>query len=67
MQVTATETNVSPTDSETRNYYADVINTTVRGNEAPEFMPDSYTFDVTENVINTQAIGTLTVSDSDGL
>jgi len=61
------ETNVLPADSETRTYLANVINTTVRGNEAPEFMPDSYTFNVSENVTNTQAIRTLTVSDSDGL
>ena len=67
MQVTATETNVSSGDSGQRSYIATVVDGEVRGNEAPVFTPDSYTFSVVENVIDTQVIGTLTVSDDDGM
>ena len=48
------------------NYVATVVDTEVGGNEAPEFSPDSYTFSVRENVIDTQVIGMLSVTDEDG-
>ena len=67
MQVTATETNVSSGDSRQLGYIATVVNTPVEGNEAPVFTPDSYTFNVVENVMDAQEIGTLTVSDDDGM
>ena len=49
-----------------RTYLATVVDTAVGGNEAPEFTPDSYTFTFSENVIDAQEIGMLTVTDDDG-
>ena len=47
-------------------YVATVVNGPVGGNEAPEFASDTYSFTISENVINTEEIGILTVSDDDG-
>ena len=49
-----------------RTYLATVVDTTVEGNEAPVFSPDSYTFTIFENVTDAQEIGMLTVTDDDG-
>ena len=43
-----------------------MVNTTVGGNEAPVFSPHSYIFTFSENAINAQVIGILSVSDDDG-
>ena len=56
-----------PSGATTMNIYlATVVDTAVEGNEAPEFSPDSYTFTFSENVIDAQEIGMLTVTDDDG-
>ena len=65
-QVTATETMVPSATSEALTYTIEVLQTTVGGNAAPTFGMDSYTFTSTENVMNEDLIGTLSVQDSDG-
>ena len=49
-----------------RTYLATVVDTAVEGNEAPVFNPDNYTFTISENVMEAQEIGMLTVTDDDG-
>ena len=44
-------------------YLATVVDTAVGGNEAPEFIPDTYTFTISENVMDAHVIGMLTVTD----
>ena len=52
--------------SATNMYLATVVDTAVEGNEAPEFIPDTYTFTISENVMDAHIIGMLTVTDVDG-
>jgi len=61
-----TETMVSPADSASLTYSVVVLDTAVGGNEAPEFTMESYTFSITENVVNGFQVGNLSVSDNDG-
>ena len=47
-------------------YLATVVDMAVEGNEAPVFSPDSYTFTISENVMDADEIDMLTVTDDDG-
>ena len=58
---------MTPADSDSRSYAVVVLNTTVGGNEAPEFTMESYTFNISENVANGFQVGNLSVSDNDGI
>ena len=57
---------MSVADSGTQTYVATVIDTAVRGNEAPVFSRDSYTFTISENIDDAYIIGMLNVTDDDG-
>ena len=62
----ATEINVLSGMSATSTYFETVVDTAVGGNEAPEFSPGTYTFIISENVMDAHVIGMLTVTDIDG-
>ena len=47
-------------------YLATVVDTAIEGNEAPEFSADTYTFTISENVMDAHEIGMLIVTDDDG-
>ena len=66
MLYNATEINVLSGMSATSTYFATVVDTAVGGNEAPKFSPGTYTFIISENVMDAHVIGMLTVTNIDG-
>ena len=57
---------VLPASFNDLSYTIQVFDTAIGGNEAPKFDMESYTFTISEDVMNQHLIATLSVTDSDG-